>query len=336
MSCEETYQAGQEKPKLDDTFPLTTIAGHRTDLVVKIRHLSGETVLPGGLEWNPETDEFRAVEAAKFLVPEKAGTAQPKIERKPVPGDVERVETVVTIPLLPLPDAPGRNELTLPPLPIAIAKSSGQIGQLCTSPHVITVEDPTASIPNATLHDNPEPRSQLEIWTTARDIATALLIALPIAILLAWLFMRLLPKLKKVPPPPPPIPPWQRAFERLSALERERLLEQKRYEEYLDGVSDALREYLGGRYGFDGLESTTREVLRQLGERASDFRFENEVRNILQRSDLTKFARRAPDEAECKDALLETRRIVERTTPSPTLDPRAGGAPDPKPAGGER
>lgn len=330
MSCEETYQAGQEKPLLDDTFPLTTLAGHQTDLRVKIRHLSGEVVLPGGLEWNPESAEFRGVEEARFLVPSKQSNAQPKVERTKVQGDPEHVETIVTIPFLPLPSAPGRNELTLPALPIAIAKSSGQIGQLCTSPHVITVEDPTANIPNATLHENPQPRSQLEIWITARDIATALLIALPIAALLAWLFIRILPKLKKTPPPPPPIPPWQRAFERLIALERERFLEQMRFEEYLDGVSDALREYLGGRYGFDGLESTTREVLRQLGERAPDFRFENEVRNILQRSDLTKFARRAPDEAECKDALLETRRIVERTTPSPTLDPRAGAPGDTK------
>lgn len=335
MSCEETYQAGHEKPALDDTFPLTATAGHQAELVVKIRHLKGETVLPGGFEWNPDSPEYQAVEAARFVIPSKQSLAQPKVDRKPVEGDPEHAETTVTIPFIPLTDTPGRAELTLPPLPIAIAKSSGQIGHLCTSPHVLTLEDPTANIPNATLRPAPEPRSQLEIWATARDITTALLVALPLAVLAAWAMIRLLPKLKKTPPPPPPIPPWTRALERLAALERERLLEQQRYEEYIDRVSDALREYLGGRFGFDGLESTTREVLRQLGERAPDFRFEIEVRNILQRSDLAKFARRAPDEAECKDAALETRRIIERTTPSPTLDPRVATGEVPSP-GGER
>ena len=64
-------------------------------------------------------------------------------------------------------------------------------------------------------------------------------------------------------PPPPPRPGTSRS--KLDAVRREtrQLLS--------DGASasswielDALREYLGGRYGFDGLESTTDEVLSRL------------------------------------------------------------------------
>jgi hypothetical protein len=322
MSCEENYPSETDKPTLESSFPLKSTSGHVTELVVKIRHFKGETVLPGGLTWNPDSAEYKSLTDAQFEVPHKSSQVKPSTSVTEKPDADGRIETVVTLPLLPLPKKPGPAELTLPPLPIAISRASGQLGQLCTSPHVLSVEDPTANVPNAELRPDPEPLVQRETWTQARDIATILLIAIPAALALGFLFSRLLPKLKKTPPPPPPIPPWRRALDQLSTLESERLLEAGRGAEYIDRVSDTLREYLGSRYGFDGLESTTREVLRQMTEKAPDFRFETEVRAILQRSDLAKFARRVPEQAECKDALFETRRIVERTTPAPTLDPR--------------
>jgi hypothetical protein len=325
MSCEETYPSEQDKPQLESSFPLKTTAGFATTLTIKVKHFPGETVLPGGLHWNPDSPEYKAITEAQFAVPDKSSTVQPKVQVG-APNPSQRTETIVTIPFVPLPKAPGPASLTLPPLPIAISRASGQMGQLCTSPHVLSVEDPTANVPSAELRKDPEPLSQREIWTQARDITTVALIAVPTAIALAILLNRLWPKLKKTPPPPPPVPPWRKALEQLVTIEHQGLLESGRAAEYIDRVSDTLREYLGARYGFDGLESTTREVLRQMTEKAPDFRFETEVRGILQRSDLAKFARRVPDGAECRDALFETRRIVERTTPAPVLDPRVSNA----------
>jgi hypothetical protein len=100
----------------------------------------------------------------------------------------------------------------------------------------------------------------------------------------------------------------------LRAIESAGLLQKHEYEEYLDRVSDTLRHYLGERYGFDGLESTTRELLRQMASRAPDFEHERTVRTILQRADLVKFARKLPSEDECREAFDETREIVQRTT----------------------
>lgn len=322
MSCEESFPEGHDRPELHSELTLKTQAGHAVTLVVRVEHYPGETVFPGGINLNPTSPEYTDLKNAEFEIPSEKSLFAPSLETKPLPGNAGRVETVVRLPFVPLPREPGSHELTLPPLPIAIARSSGQLSQLCTTPHVLFVEDPTANTPNAELQADPPPRSQLEIWTAARDTAIALLIALPLAALLAWLAIRYLPRLKKKPAPPPPVPPWELALKELRELDGAGLLERARFDEYLDRVSDTLRAYLGRRYGFDGLESTTRELLRQLGERAPDFRFESEVRDILQRSDLVKFAKRLPNEHECKDAMLETRRIVERTTKSPTLDPR--------------
>jgi hypothetical protein len=193
---------------------------------------------------------------------------------------------------------------------------------ICTDPHVITVEDPHASNPNPKKHPDPDPQPQLEVWTTLRDIVLSLLVAIPLALLLAWLFLRLRKKWKKAPKAPAPRPPWETALLELDAIEARRLLESEQYEEYLDAVSDALRHYLGERYGFDGLESTTRETLRQLTVLASDFAEERTVRTILQRADLVKFARRLPTPEECRDAMSETRRIIRVTVRAPSLDPR--------------
>jgi hypothetical protein len=206
---------------------------------------------------------------------------------------------------------------------------------LCTNPHVITVEDPLASSAQAEQKADPPPRPQIEVWEAMRDAVLALLIALPIAALLAWAFFHFRKNFKRATPAPPPRPPWEIAFAKLDAIDGKKLLEKQEYEQYLDEVSDALRAYLGDRYGFDGLESTTRETLRQLVLLAPDFDDERAVRTILQRADLVKFARKLPVEEECREAMSETRRMVRKTVVAPSLDPRKP-APAPKKKGGKR
>jgi hypothetical protein len=192
---------------------------------------------------------------------------------------------------------------------------------------VISAEDPLSSTPTPEKHPDPAPRPQREVWTALRDFVLALLVATPIALLLAWLLYRMRGKWKKPPKPPPVKAPWETALLALQALQERQLLEQSQYEEYLDIVSDTLREYLGARYGFDGLESTTRETLRQLSALAPDFQDEQAVRTILQRADLVKFARRLPSLEECRDAYTETIRVVRATTRAAAPEPRdpAGG-----------
>ena len=50
----------------------------------------------------------------------------------------------------------------------------------------------------------------------------------------------------------PPRPPWEVALEELEALRHAHLLEEQRYAEHFDRTSDALRRYLGARFGFVG------------------------------------------------------------------------------------
>src|SRR5690606_36232133 len=66
-------------------------------------------------------------------------------------------------------------------------------------------------------------------------------------------------------------PPWEVALEELDEVRHAGLLEAHRYSEYFDRTSDALRRYLGARFGFDGLESTTDEILAALKKQAAGY-----------------------------------------------------------------
>lgn len=321
MSCVEELSSGRPRPTIEEKFPSQGTAGHVAWLRIDVRHAAGESVYPAGFELNVESEEAKALTQAGFLLPDDTSLVQPRITRSQADGT--EVKTSVEIPFVPLPKEAGRISLRLPPLPIDFASASGRVDRLCTTAHEIEVNDPGASTAELVARPDPEPRPQEEVWTTARDLVTGLLVAVPLVVALVLLLRRLAPKLSRPKKTPPPPLPWETALAELRRIENEKLLESERFEEHLDRVSDALRAYLGHRYGFDGLESTTRELLRQLMEKASDFAFEREVRTILHRADLVKFAKKPPESEECRDAFRETLRIVEGTVPPRSLDPRA-------------
>ena len=107
--------------------------------------------------------------------------------------------------------------------------------------------------------------------------------------------------------------------------------EQGRFGEYFDRVSDALRNYLGARYGFDGLESTTDEIITALQRSSVHGVAVPEIVAFLQDCDLVKFANMTPTQAECVGALTSGERIVRATMPrhrafdaTPLAEGRAG------------
>lgn len=333
-SCIEHLPQGKHRPKLTEKLPSRGVSGHVATLTVTVEHGKGETVLPNGFHLQLGGDSEHALERAGFALPNPDGGAGPTIKTK---TKGQRATTTVKIPLVPLPEKPGRQKLTLPPLPIAIARASGEVITLCTTTHEITVSDPTASTPHAKPHDNPKPRRQMEEWTTARDITYAALIALVVGALVAWLLGRWLRRPRPQPPPPPPRPPWEVALEELFDIRHAGLINEQRFSEHFDRVSHTVRKYLGDRYGFDGLESTTREILGFIGRVTPAVSTLPEIEVFLREADLVKFARLTPTEQDCETALGRGEQIVHSTIPplspggAPAAAPQAGGATGPAP-----
>jgi hypothetical protein len=180
-----------------------------------------------------------------------------------------------------------------------VSRASGDIITLCTSPHRIVVSDPIANEPNAMPKANPAPQRQPELWHTLRNVAYGLGVGVVAATLIALLLRYWLRRPKPVAPAPPPRPPWEVALEALFDIQQSRLIEAGRFGEHFDRVSHVLRRYLGDRYGFDGLESTTREILAALTQRQMHTDAYDAVRRFLDESDLVKFANMTPTEAQC-------------------------------------
>jgi hypothetical protein len=298
-----------------DAFPERGTSGYAATLHVVVSHGKGETVLPRGLELQTESDTARTLKAAGFAFPDQEGGAAAHLSSIDVDAKNGRRQTTLDLPLLALPSEPGRHTLLLPSLPVSIARANNDVVTLCTKPHTIVVDDPIASTPDPQPRPNPPARDQREEWVALERALSWAAVGVLIGAALAWLAYRWWRRPKPVPPPPPPRPPWEIALERLDEVRHAGLLETARLAEFFDRVNDAVREYLGARFGFDGLESTTDETLAAL-RRVPHFNLPMpEVAAFLQECDLVKFADMTPTLQECERALAQAERVVRTTMP---------------------
>lgn len=318
-TCVEHVPEGASKPVIKEDLPARGTSGYAAELRVQITHGKGETVLPEGFRFQSNSDAAKALEKAGFTIPDPAGGAAPKLVVEP--ADAGKARTTLTIPVVPLPEKPGRNVLTLPPLPIAIARANNEHITLCTLPHPITVEDPIANVLDPKVKPNPPARPQREDWPLARNLAIGIPIGIALAIFALWLW-RMYQRRPKVEPEKPKIPPWVTALSELDELRQSDLLETGRTGEYFDRVSDCVRKYLGARYGFEtteqgynGLETTTAEMLELLRRVRPPVTELYGIKQFLDECDLVKFARLEPTREMCLQALERGETIVRKTIP---------------------
>jgi hypothetical protein len=311
-SCVEHVPSGASRPKLVEAFPSRGVSGWATTLEITVEHGKGESVLPEGFKTRAGGDAAKALAAAGFVLPDADGGAGPTIETK---AGASSATTTLRVPFVPLPKEPGRNAMVLPPVPVAIARASGELVTLCTQPHGIVVEDPIANDPDPKVRPNPDPRRQREEWVLAKQLAAGALVGVVLATIAAWLLRRWAKRPRPVPVVPPKLP-WIAALEELDEIRRSGLLPAGRFGEHFDRVSDCVRRYLGARYGFDGLETTTdemRQLLRRVRPPVPELAT---IGAFLADCDLVKFARVEPAEQDCLDALARGETIVRRTIPA--------------------
>jgi hypothetical protein len=313
--CVETGPNGDARPQMRESFPERGYSGYVATLHVVVSHGAGESVLPRGLELQSESEAARAIKAAGFDIPDQDGGAPGRLSILDIDPGKGRRETVLDLPLVALPSGPGRHTLTLPPVPISIARANGDVVTLCTKVHRVLVDDPTASTPNAQPKPNPSPRIQREEWVALKRALSWTTLGALLGSTIAWGVYKWLKRPKPVPPPPPPRPAWEVAFERLDEVRHAGLLQTQRFGEFFDRVNDAVREYLGARFGFDGLESTTDETIAAL-RRVPRFALPlPELVSFLQQCDLVKFADMTPSLDECQRALADAEHVVRATMP---------------------
>jgi hypothetical protein len=332
-SCTEHVPDGAERPAMEVRFPTRGLSGYESRLEVELRHGPGETVLPEGFRVQRGSDAARAIEQAGFVIPHADGGSPPALEVRPVPG--EPTTTTVSLPFVPLPEQAGRHVMTLPPIPIAVARASGQVMTLCTEAQTITVEDPIANEAEPEVRGNPPAQPQREPWPLAKQVFFGTLGAIVLAIVLAWLISRWMRRPKPVKPKPRVLP-WIAAMQELDEIRRSRLLAEGETDEYFDRVSDCVRKYLGDRYGFDGLESTTDEILQLLRRIQPAPAEKDRIDKYLLECAFIKFADIRASDEDCKDSMERAERIVQVTTPPPRSSKKNADEPNGAVGGSEK
>lgn len=230
-----------------------------------------------------------------------------------------RTRTTYELDLLAL--EPG--DANIPALNIRLVGQNGELSSSSTDSQSLRVSSLIANEPNAEPKPASQPVSVMQddytlAWVGLGLLAIAL-IAGATLLIARWVKRRP----KPVVPPPPPRPPWELARERLDALAktREPLFAAQKGEEFVDGVSDAVREYLGKRYGFDGLERTTHELMSTLERLRPHALKLASLATLLDECDLVKFARVAPTPERAQELWNDAMHLVKATTPSGTSLP---------------
>lgn len=211
---------------------------------------------------------------------------------------------------------PGVHELG--PVRVRITSAAGQLVEVQSNTSSIEIRSVLANEPDAQLKP---PSAPLVIEQDDYRLLFALggLLAIALGALLAWLFIRWWQRRDRPEPaPPPPPPPWETALAELRELERHRAaaISEGQTEQWVDAVSDSIRAYLGRRFDFHGLESTTDEIAEALS-RAESLAIEaNEAIGFLGLCDLVKFAKASMADEAAQTLIENAVTLVEQTRPA--------------------
>ena len=108
------------------------------------------------------------------------------------------------------------------------------------------------------------------------------------------------------------IPPHLLALEELAKIENKELWQSGKIKEYHSEISESLRKYIENRYNFIALELTTYEILDRIKNNISVEIF-NELKKILEVSDLAKFAKSRPTDDENIECIKLSIKFVNQT-----------------------
>jgi hypothetical protein len=111
------------------------------------------------------------------------------------------------------------------------------------------------------------------------------------------------------------------ALRKLKELEGKALWQKGEMKAYYSELSFILREYLENRYETPALESTTDEIMQALSKQQVVGKTEmSRLGDVLQTSDMVKFAKATPSEATHQQCLADAIAFVEATKPTPPVD----------------
>lgn len=204
-------------------------------------------------------------------------------------------------------------ELTLPPIELNALGPGGELVTVKTEAVPINVTSVLRNEPNAKPKGLAPPVQVFERTWWLLYLIIALAAAGLVATVTLLVARHLRRRREREAPPPPPVPAHIVALGRLAEIDLEAYVAGERFKELYLLLSEIMRQYVGGRWGFDALEMTTTEVNAALERVAVDGEVRRRLETYLSESDLVKFAKYKPPAETAAEALAEAKALVRET-----------------------
>ncbi|MBR4482740.1 MAG: hypothetical protein IKS58_02050 [Paludibacteraceae bacterium] len=205
----------------------------------------------------------------------------------------------------------------------------------------VSINDSVQSKPLGLLVDTVETGEQAEInpvkdimdppflWSEFFYWAGIVLLVLLIVALIIYMIMRerLNSKLDFVfHREEPAIPPYQIALQQLEEVKSEKAWQSGDIKAFYTRVTDIMREYMMGQFSINAMELTTDEILALTKKNPEFEQVRQILKEVLELSDLVKFAKFIPLEDENNRSMLNAFAFVEKTMPQPEPEADKAGA----------
>ena len=204
----------------------------------------------------------------------------------------------------------------IPSVELTYFGADGSVKSVHTQALPFTITSLIANEPEPKLKENAGPLPVRQRDYLLVTIAGGL-VAAGLGAILALLVRRRLRARKPAAPKAPPRPAHEVAMEKLDRLGG-LLAEGGDLRPFYFELSEAIREYLGGRFGFESLEMTTEELvaaMRRVPLENARGVVSSEIEGWLSSCDLVKFAKVSPSNEQARGALETAIRMVAATRP---------------------
>ncbi len=198
-------------------------------------------------------------------------------------------------------------KITIPPLPVVYHPSEDLTDTIYTDSMNVFIMSLVLDDSAADIRDLKGVKS---LGQNRAFIIAIIVILLLIAAALMWYFFRKKPEIEAQKSEPLK-PPWDEALERLSDL-RGNNLGPKTY--YIE-LSDIIRRYVERRFGFSATDMTTYEIKQEIPRLNIEDNLDSKLRELLDNSDLVKFAKFVPDDSFRDDDFQRAWVFVNETKP---------------------
>ncbi len=215
--------------------------------------------------------------------------------------------------------------VALPPLVALVRRPDDRVDTLTFTSPVLNVN--TIPVDTATFEPY-DIKGQMKYPITAAEVFPWALLALVI-VTAVWALIRFLHNRSQDKDffgrPKVVDPPHIVALRSLEKIRSQKLYQNGKQKMFYTAVTDVLRQYMVGRYGFQAMEQTSAEIFESLKDKEIDERLMEKIKDLFTTADYVKFAKHNASEQENEEAIPTAVSFVNATFMQQLEDEKAEG-----------